>query len=177
MDGGRDLPRKDGINTMKSKYDPTKEGSAYVMFNFGSFCSVGVTLHAGLSFEENLRLRSQDIESYRNKETGEWKTISVTYGKALNHLQLLIKARARAARNIDELAYEVNHWDYNDQFDSREEGLASVTEDLRFPVTIECIKGWLYELADEYSDDEGSDIPDRCYQIITDLCYLTNKDC
>ena len=36
----------------------------YVTFNFGSMAYVGVDLYAGLSFEENLKLRSEDIDGY-----------------------------------------------------------------------------------------------------------------
>ena len=56
---------------MNSNY---KDVTMYVCFNFGSFVYLTVRLYEGKSIEECVRMRSEDIDEYRDPVTGEWKS-------------------------------------------------------------------------------------------------------
>ena len=62
------------------------ETTAYVCFNFGSCARVGVTLYEGLTVDECIALRSEDIEEYKI-EGGEWTTRKATADEARKHLE------------------------------------------------------------------------------------------
>lgn len=47
----------------------------YVHFNFGSTAYVGVNIYEGKTLEENLKIRSQDIDSYLDFKTKKWVEI------------------------------------------------------------------------------------------------------
>ena len=51
------------VTTMKNI--TTTETTAMVCFSFGSVATVGVTLYDGLSIDECIALRSEDIEEYK----------------------------------------------------------------------------------------------------------------
>ena len=54
------------------------EETYYVHFNFGSYGStayVGVNIYEGKTLEENLKIRSQDIDSYLDFKTKKWVEI------------------------------------------------------------------------------------------------------
>lgn len=53
------------------------EKRVYVLFNFGSYVYLGVSIYEKLSFEECLYLRSEDIEEYYGEETKGWKKLSI----------------------------------------------------------------------------------------------------
>ena len=85
----------------------TTESTAYVQFNFGSFAQVGLTLYDGLSYEECVLLRSADVESYRDPETGAWVKVTTTADEALHHLAELRNAATEPDPDeVDEAAAE-----------------------------------------------------------------------
>ena len=66
----------------------TTETTAVVCFNFGSCARVGVTLYEGLTVDECVALRSEDIEEYKI-EGGEWTTRKATADEARQHLEAI----------------------------------------------------------------------------------------
>ena len=49
----------------------------YVLFNFGSYVYLTVNIYDGLTFDECVYLRSEDIEEYYNEETKQWIKLSI----------------------------------------------------------------------------------------------------
>ena len=49
----------------------------YVLFNSGSYVYLSVNIYDGLTLDECVYLRSEDIDMYLNEETKEWKKLSV----------------------------------------------------------------------------------------------------
>ena len=86
----------------------TTETTAYVCFSFGSVATVGVTLYEGLSIDECIALRSEDIAEYKI-EGGEWTTRKATAEEALKHLEEIeneISEKADAAE-LDQTAKDL----------------------------------------------------------------------
>ena len=53
------------------------EKTLYVLYNFGSYAFVSVSLYNGLTFDECVYLHSEKIDSYYNKYTKEWMKLSI----------------------------------------------------------------------------------------------------
>lgn len=49
----------------------------YVLFNFGSYVYLTVDIYDGLTFDECVYLRSEDIVEYYNEETKQWIKLSI----------------------------------------------------------------------------------------------------
>lgn len=49
----------------------------YVSFSFGSFAYVGVDIYEGKTFEECLKIRSEEIDGYLKREKGEYKFVKI----------------------------------------------------------------------------------------------------
>lgn len=73
----------------------TTETTACVCFKFGSVAYVGVTLYDGLTVDECIAIRSDDIEEYKI-EGGEWTTKKATADEARAHLAELRNAEVEA---------------------------------------------------------------------------------
>lgn len=72
------------------RIDPTTEAVVSVVFNFGSFVQMGVSIHEGLTFEECVVLRGQgDVDEYRDPESGKWVKCESDYTETLEKLQAL----------------------------------------------------------------------------------------
>lgn len=54
-----------------------EERKMYVLFNFGSYVYLSVNIYDGLTLDECVYLRSEDIDMYLNEETKEWKSLSI----------------------------------------------------------------------------------------------------
>ena len=83
----------------------TTETTATVCFNFGSCATVGVTLYEGLSVDECIALRSEDIEEYKI-EGGEWTTRKATAEEARQHLEALSNEEPAEEATLDQKARE-----------------------------------------------------------------------
>ena len=97
----------------------TTETTAVVCFNFGSCARVGVTLYEGLTVDECVALRSEDIEEYKI-EGGEWTTRKATADEARQHLEALRnEEETKSTKGGEETApaFTIAH---NDQFNSVE---------------------------------------------------------
>lgn len=73
----------------------------YVHFNFGSYAYVGVDVLEGLSFEECVILRSEDVVSFEDPDTSEWHDVTVTVDQAREHL-LALRSPAESNNNTNE---------------------------------------------------------------------------
>lgn len=72
------------------RIDPTTEAVVSVVFNFGSFVQMGVSIHEGLTFEECVVLRGRgDVDEYRDPESGKWVKCESDYTETLEKLQAL----------------------------------------------------------------------------------------
>lgn len=72
------------------RIDPTTEAVVSVVFNFGSFVQMGVSIHEGLTFEECVVLRGRgDVDEYRDPESGKWIKCESDYTETLEKLQAL----------------------------------------------------------------------------------------
>lgn len=49
----------------------------YVLFNFGSYVYLTVNIYDGLTLDECVYLRSEDIDTYYNEETKQWIKLSI----------------------------------------------------------------------------------------------------
>ena len=49
----------------------------YVLFNFGSYVYFTVNIYDGLTLDECVYLRSEDIDTYYNEETKQWIKLSI----------------------------------------------------------------------------------------------------
>ena len=83
----------------------TTETTAMVCFSFGSVATVGVTLYEGLSIDECIALRSEDIEEYKI-QGGEWTTRKATAEEARQHLEALSNETPEAEATLDQKARE-----------------------------------------------------------------------
>lgn len=88
------------------RIDPTTEIVVSVMFNFGSFVTLSVNLHEGLTLDECVALRGRgDIESYRT-ESGEWVKCEADYEETLEKLCDL-RNREEAEDKVATVAHKV----------------------------------------------------------------------
>lgn len=72
------------------RIDPTTETVVCVVFNFGSFVQMGVSIHEGLTLEECVVLRGRgDVDEYRDPESGKWVKCESDYTETLEKLQAL----------------------------------------------------------------------------------------
>lgn len=72
------------------RIDPTTEAVVCVVFNFGSFVQMGVSIHEGLTLEECVVLRGRgDVDEYRDPESGKWVKCESDYTETLEKLQAL----------------------------------------------------------------------------------------
>ena len=72
------------------RIDPTTEAVVSVVFNFGSFVQMGVSIHEGLTFEECVVLRGRgDVDEYRDPESGKWVKCESDYTETIEKLQAL----------------------------------------------------------------------------------------
>lgn len=89
------------------RIDPTAETVVSVVFNFGSFVTLSVNLHEGLTLDECIALRGRgDIESYRT-ESGEWVKCEADYEETLEKLQSL-REREEAEDVVATVAHKVS---------------------------------------------------------------------
>ena len=49
----------------------------YVLFNFGSYVYLTVNIYDGLTLDECVYLRSEDIEEYYDEENKKWVKLSI----------------------------------------------------------------------------------------------------
>lgn len=86
----------------------TTETTAMVCFSFGSVATVGVTLYEGLSIDECIALRSEDIEEYKI-QGGEWTTRKATAEEARKHLEEIRNEviEDAAAADLDQTAKDL----------------------------------------------------------------------
>ena len=49
----------------------------YILFNFGAYVYLTVDIYDGLTFDECVYLRSEDIVEYYNEETKQWIKLSI----------------------------------------------------------------------------------------------------
>ena len=49
----------------------------YVLFNFGSYVYLTVNIYDGLTLDECIYLRSEDIEEYYDEENKKWVKLSI----------------------------------------------------------------------------------------------------
>lgn len=54
-----------------------EEKRMYVLFNFGSYVYLSVNIYDGLTLDECMYLRSEDIEEYYDEETKQWIKLSI----------------------------------------------------------------------------------------------------
>ena len=54
-----------------------EEKRMYVLFNFGSYVYLSVNIYDGLTLDECMYLRSEDIEEYYDEENKKWVTLSL----------------------------------------------------------------------------------------------------
>ena len=54
-----------------------EERIMYVLFNFGSCVYLSVNIYDGLTLDECVYLRSEDIDMYLDKETKQWIKLSI----------------------------------------------------------------------------------------------------
>lgn len=97
----------------------TTETTAVVCFNFGSCARVGVTLYEGLTVDECIALRSEDIEEYKI-EGGEWTTRKATADEARQHLEALCNEEETESTEGGEETAPAFTIAHNDQFNSLE---------------------------------------------------------
>lgn len=97
----------------------TTETTAVVRFNFGSVATVGVTLYEGLSIDECIALRSEDIEEYKIA-CGEWTTRKATADEARQHLEALRNEEETESTEGGEETAPAFTITKNDQFNSVE---------------------------------------------------------
>lgn len=97
----------------------TTETTAVVCFNFGSCARVGVTLYEGLTVDECVAIRSEDIEEYRI-EGGEWTTRKATADEARQHLEALRNEEETESTEGGEETAPAFTIAHNDQFNSLE---------------------------------------------------------
>lgn len=97
----------------------TTETTAVVWFNFGSVATVGVTLYEGLSIDECIALRSEDIEEYKIA-CGEWTTRKATADEARQHLEALRNEEETESTEGGEETAPAFTITKNDQFNSVE---------------------------------------------------------
>ena len=53
------------------------ERTIYVLFNFGSYVYLTVNIYDGLTLDECVYLRSEDIEEYYDEENKKWLKLSI----------------------------------------------------------------------------------------------------
>lgn len=89
------------------RIDPTTETVVSVVFNFGSFVTLSVNLHEGLTLDECVALRGRgDIDEYRDPDSGEWVKCEADYEETLEKLQEL-RQRVDAADLIANVSAKV----------------------------------------------------------------------
>lgn len=88
------------------RINPCTETTVSVVFNFGSFVTMGVSIHEGLTFAENLALRSDDVDEYQDPESGKWVKQTVTREEALDKLTAL-RERVDASEIVESVAHKV----------------------------------------------------------------------
>lgn len=54
-----------------------EEKRMYVLFNFGSYVYLSVNIYDGLTLDECIYLRSEDIEEYYDEEKKKWVKLSI----------------------------------------------------------------------------------------------------
>ncbi len=54
-----------------------EEKRMYVLFNFGSYVYLSVNIYDGLTLDECMYLRSEDIEEYYDEENKKWVKLSI----------------------------------------------------------------------------------------------------
>ena len=54
-----------------------EEKRMYVLFNFGSYVYLSVNIYDGLTLDECIYLRSEDIEEYYDEENKKWVKLSI----------------------------------------------------------------------------------------------------
>ena len=54
-----------------------EEKRMYVLFNFGSYVYLSVNIYGGLTLDECMYLRSEDIEEYYDEENKKWVKLSI----------------------------------------------------------------------------------------------------
>lgn len=54
-----------------------EEKRMYVLFNFGSYVYLSVNIYDGLTLDECMYLRSEDIEEYYDEENKKWIKLSI----------------------------------------------------------------------------------------------------
>ena len=128
------------------RIDPTTETVVSVMFNFGSFVTLSVNLHEGLTLDECVALRGRgDIESYR-AESGEWVKCEADYEETLEKLRDL-RTREDAEDKVANVAHKVEQAKTRSAWDRGVKAYAEeLVEELR-----EAVEGGYVE-ADELSN-------------------------
>lgn len=88
------------------RIDPTAQKTVYVCFTFGSFVSLSVSIHEGLTLDECVCLRGQgDIDSYMT-DSGEWVKCEADYNETIEKLSAL-RNREEAEDKVSTVAAKV----------------------------------------------------------------------